>query len=130
MPQMLFQSSDAKRPCASPETRLAASPITSTFRMTASCNSSDAMNAALPGPMKRVMRRQRPACGAGIADHPLQRCRLSQNPVAHVPVKRPLSTDMDPHPEQFLEVLNQPGMVQQTPARLPRHQQNEVPVLI
>jgi hypothetical protein len=42
-----------------PKTRLAASPITATFRITASCNSSDAMNACLPGPMKRVMRRQR-----------------------------------------------------------------------
>src|ERR1017187_7522537 len=44
---------------ASAETRLAASPITSTFRITASCNCSDAMNVSLPGPMKRVMRWQR-----------------------------------------------------------------------
>ena len=36
-----------------------ASPITSTFRITASCNSSDAMNASLPGRMKQVSRRQR-----------------------------------------------------------------------
>src|ERR1035441_2182462 len=49
MPQMLFQSSDARRPRASAETRLAASPITSTLRMTASCNSSDAMNVSLTG---------------------------------------------------------------------------------
>ena len=59
MPQMLLQSSDAKRPRASAETRLAASPITSMFRITASCNSSDSMNVVLPGPMKRVMRWQR-----------------------------------------------------------------------
>jgi hypothetical protein len=28
--------------------------------------------------------------------------------------------DMDLDPEQLLQVLNQPGMIQQTPARLPR----------
>ncbi len=49
----------AMRTRDSAETCLAASPITPTFRMTASCNSSDAMNAARPGSMKRVIRRQR-----------------------------------------------------------------------
>jgi hypothetical protein len=39
--------------------RFAASPITSTLRITASCNASDSMNAVLPGAMKRVMRWQR-----------------------------------------------------------------------
>ena len=38
--------------------------------------------------------------------------------------------DVDLHPEQFLEILNQPGVIQQTPARFPRYQQIEVAVLI
>src|SRR4051812_15673881 len=54
MPQIAFKSSDARWLRASAETRLAASPITSTFRITASCNCSDCMNTSLPGPMKRV----------------------------------------------------------------------------
>jgi len=37
---------------------------------------------------------------------------------------------MDLDPEQLLKILNQPGMIQQTPARLPRYQQIEVAVLI
>ena len=128
MPQMLFQSSDARRPRASAETRLAASPITSTFRMTASCNPSDARNAALPGPTKRVMRWRAPACGAGTADHPSQRRRLSEDPVAHVPVHFSVPTwTLIP---SILEILHQPGVIQQTPARLPRHQQIEAAVLI
>ena len=59
MPQMALQSSDARRPRPSAETRLAASPITSRFRITASYSWSDVMNASLPGLIKRVMRRQR-----------------------------------------------------------------------
>jgi len=51
MPQIAFQSSDGKWSRDSGHTRLAASPITSTFRMTASCNSLDAMNLSLPGVM-------------------------------------------------------------------------------
>jgi hypothetical protein len=45
-------------------------------------------------------------------------------------VKGFLGADMDLDPEQLLEILNQPGMIQQTPARLPRYQQIEVAVLI
>jgi hypothetical protein len=37
---------------------------------------------------------------------------------------------MDLHPKQLLEVLNQPGMIQQTPARLSGYQQVEVAALI
>jgi len=37
---------------------------------------------------------------------------------------------MDLHAEQVLDILNQPGVIQQTPARLPRYQQIEVAVLI
>ena len=37
---------------------------------------------------------------------------------------------MDLHPEQLLEILNQPGMIQQAPARLPRYEKIEVAVLI
>ena len=45
-------------------------------------------------------------------------------------MERFLGPDMDLHPEQLLEILNQPGMIQQTPARLPRYQEIEVAVLI
>jgi hypothetical protein len=45
-------------------------------------------------------------------------------------VERFLSPDVDLDPEQFLEVLNQPGMIQQTPARFPGDQQIEVAILI
>src|SRR5260370_29099739 len=100
MPQIAFQSSDASRPRTSAETRLAASPITSTFRMTASCLSSDAMNVSLPGPMKRVLcGGTAPACSEGKGDHPSQWRRLAQDPVAHVPVERLLCPPMDLHPE-------------------------------
>src|ERR1017187_10291001 len=37
---------------------------------------------------------------------------------------------MDLHAEQLLEILNQPGVIQQTPARFPGDQQIEVAVLI
>ena len=37
---------------------------------------------------------------------------------------------MDLYPNQLLEILNQNGVIQQTPARLPRYQQIEVAVLI
>jgi hypothetical protein len=46
--------------------------------------------------------------------------------VAYVPMERFLGPDVDLDPKQLLEILNQPGMVQQTPARLPGDQQIEV----
>jgi hypothetical protein len=45
-------------------------------------------------------------------------------------VKRFPGADMDLDPERLLEILNQPGMIQQTSARLPRYEQIEVAVLI
>ena len=45
-------------------------------------------------------------------------------------MERLLGPDMDLHPKQLLEILNQPGMIQQTPARFPRDQQIEVAVLV
>ena len=45
-------------------------------------------------------------------------------------MKRFPGADMDPDPEQLLEILNQPGVIHQAPARLPRHQQIEVAILI
>jgi hypothetical protein len=39
-------------------------------------------------------------------------------------------SDFSVPPEQLLEILNQPGVIEQTPARLPRYQQIEVAVLI
>ena len=45
-------------------------------------------------------------------------------------MKRLLGPDMDLDPEQLLQVLNQPGMIQQTPAWLPRYQQVEVAALV
>ena len=41
-------------------------------------------------------------------------------------MERFLGPDVDLDPKQFLEILNQPGMVQQTSARLPGDQQVEV----
>src|SRR5450432_1482557 len=41
-------------------------------------------------------------------------------------MQRLLGADMDLHSEQLLEVLNQPGMIQQTAAWLPGYQQIEV----
>jgi hypothetical protein len=52
MPHIAFQSSDVIPPRALAETCLAASPITSTFRITASCSWSEELNASLPGSMK------------------------------------------------------------------------------
>jgi hypothetical protein len=37
---------------------------------------------------------------------------------------------MDLHSEQLLEILNQAGVIEQTPAWLPRYQQIEIAVLI
>ena len=79
------------------------------------------MNVSLPGPMKRVIRRHRPACSESIADHPSQRRSLSKDLVAHVPVQRFLCADVDFDPEQPLEIFNQPGMIQQTSAWFPRY---------
>ena len=45
-------------------------------------------------------------------------------------MERLLGPDMDLRPKQLLKILNQPGMIQQTPARLPRDQQIEIAVLI
>jgi hypothetical protein len=70
------------------------------------------------------------ACGADIAGHPSQDHCLAKDSVAHVPMKRLLGPHMDLDPEQLLQVLNQPGMIQQTPARLPRYQQIEVAALV
>jgi len=53
-----------------------------------------------------------------------------KDPVAHVPVERLLGPDMDLHPEQLLEILNQPGVIHQTPAGFPGDQQIEVAILI
>ena len=68
---------------------------------------------------KRVIRRQRsqPRC-------------LAKDSVAHIPMQRLPGPDMDLDPEQLLQVLNQPGMIQQTPAWLPRYQQIEVAALV
>ncbi len=86
---------------------LGASPITSTFRMTASCNFSDAMNLSRPGKMKRVMRWHRSGIWSRYRHYPSQWLRLAKDPVAHVPVKGSLGPDMDLHAQQFLEVLDQ-----------------------
>jgi len=43
-------------------------------------------------------------------------------PVAHIPVERLLGPHVDLHPEQFLKILNQPGVIHQAPARFPSHQ--------
>jgi hypothetical protein len=45
-------------------------------------------------------------------------------------MKRFLSPDMDSHPEQVLEIFNQAGMVQQTPARFPSDQQVQIAILV
>jgi hypothetical protein len=54
MPQMAFQSNDERWPRTSTETRFAASPITSGFRITASCNCSEFLSASLPAAMERM----------------------------------------------------------------------------
>ena len=88
-------------------------------------NSSDVMNASLPSPMKRVMRWQRSSMwGGGTGGQPSQWRCLKKDPVLDIPLERLFRPDMDLHSEQLLEILNQPGMIQQTPARLPGDQQD------
>lgn len=71
-----------------------------------------------------------PVCGAGTDGHPSQRSSLAKDPVAHVPVKRFLSPDVDSHSEQLLEIFDEPSVIHQASARLPGHQQIEVAILI
>ena len=112
------------------KTRFAAPPIISTFRTTAARNWSAAINASLPGAMKRVMRWQRSTICAGRADHPSQWRRLAEDALAHVPVQGLLGTDMDLHPKQILEIFNQTSVIEKTAAWFPSDQQVEVAIFI